>query len=143
MKEEQKIELPIKKSPLGDLGVGDLGVELRSEEFQEILGSVPHWILRWGITTLAIIVVILLAGSAFFKYPDVLSSQVVLTGSTPPVVIVAKATGKLKELYVTDNQEVKTGTYLAVVDNPTKTEDVLYLKKSFFRFNIESFGRCT
>ena len=104
-------------------------IELRSEEFQEVLGSVPHWILRWGIATLAVIVVILLVGSAFFKYPDVLSSQVVLTGSTPPAVIVAKASGKLKELYVIDNQEVKTGTYLAVIDNPAKTEDVLYLKK--------------
>ena len=28
-------------------------IELRSEEFQEVLGSVPHWILRWGITVLA------------------------------------------------------------------------------------------
>ena len=117
------MELSSEKPPLGDLEV-----ELRSEEFQEILGSVPHWILRWGITTLAIIVVILLVGSAFFKYPDVLSSQVILTGSTPPAVIVAKATGKLKELYVTDNQEVKTGTYLAVIDNSAKTEDVLLLK---------------
>ena len=106
-------------------------IELRSEEFQEILGSVPPWILRWGITTLAVIIVILLVGSAFFKYPDVLSSQIVLTGSTPPAVIVAKASGKLKELYASDNQEVKAGTYLAVIDNPAKTEDVLYLKNSF------------
>ena len=104
-------------------------IELRSEEFQEILGSVPPWILRWGITALAIIVIILLVGSAFFKYPDVLSSQIVLTGSTPPAVIVAKASGKLKELYVSDNQEVKTGEYLAVIENPAKTEDVLLLKK--------------
>ena len=117
---------------------GDLGVELRSEEFQEVLGSVPHWILRWGITTLAIIVVILLAGSAFFKYPDVLSSQIVLTGSTPPAVVVSHASGKLKELFVEDNQEVKAGTYLAVIDNPAKTEDVLYLKN--YLNNLDNEG---
>ena len=103
-------------------------IELRSEEFQEVLSNIPPWILRWGITVLASIIVILLVGSAFFKYPDVLSSQVVLTGSTPPAVIVAKVSGKLKELYVTDNQEVKTGDYLAVIENPAKTEDVLNLK---------------
>ena len=45
-------------------------IELRSEEFQEVLGSVPPWILRWGITVLAIVVVILLIGSAIVKYPD-------------------------------------------------------------------------
>jgi len=103
-------------------------IELRSEEFQEVLGAVPSWILRWGITVLAVIVVVLLIGSAVIKYPDVISAQIVLTGSTPPATIVAHASGKLKELFVADNQEVKTGDYLAVIDNPAKTEDIISLK---------------
>jgi len=103
-------------------------VELRSEEFQEVLGSVPSWMLRWGITVLAIVVVILLIGSAVVKYPDVIPAQIVLTGSTPPATIIAHASGKIKELYVSDNQEIKIGNYLAVIDNPAKTEDVLLLK---------------
>jgi len=103
-------------------------IELRSEEFQEILGTVPPWILRWGITVLAVVVVVLLIGSAIIKYPDVISAQIVLTGSTPPAAIVAHASGKLKELYVTDNQNVKTGDYLAVIDNPARTEDIRFLK---------------
>lgn len=41
-------------------------IELRSEEVQEILGEVPAWILRRGITLTAIIVVVILLGSAFF-----------------------------------------------------------------------------
>ena len=104
-------------------------IELRSEEFQEVLGNVPPWILRWGITVLAVIVVILLIGSAIIKYPDVIPAQIVLTGSTPPATVVAHASGKLKELYVTDNQNVKTGEYLAVIDNPANTKDILFLKK--------------
>ena len=104
-------------------------IELRSEEFQEVLGTVPPWILRWGITIMAVVVVILLIGSAVVKYPDVIPAQVVLTGSTPPATIVAHASGKIKELYVADNQEVKTGEYLAVIDNPARTEDVLELKE--------------
>ena len=103
-------------------------IELRSEEFQEVLGSVPPWILRWGITVLAIVVVILLIGSAIIKYPDVISAQITLTGSTPPAALVAHASGKIKELYVKDNQEVKTGDYLAVIDNSANTEDILFLK---------------
>ena len=103
-------------------------IELRSEEFQEVLGAVPPWILRWGITVLAVIVVILLIGSAIIKYPDVIPAQIVLTGSTPPATIVAHASGKLKELYVADNQDVKTGEYLAVIDNPAQTKDILFLK---------------
>ncbi|MCL2649917.1 MAG: HlyD family secretion protein [Candidatus Azobacteroides sp.] len=124
------------KSPLGDLGV-EVRVELRSEEFQEVLGAVPSWILRWGITVLAFAVVILLIGSAIIKYPDVIPAQIVLTGSTPPATIVAHASGKIKQLYVSDNQEVKSGDYVAVIDNPAQTKDVLVLKN--YLQNLDCF----
>jgi HlyD family secretion protein len=105
-------------------------IELRSEEFQEVLGAVPSWILRWGITVLAVVVVILLVGSALIRYPDIISSRIILTGSIPPAGVVAHSSGKLNELFVADNQEVKAGDYLAVIDNPARTEDVLALKNS-------------
>jgi HlyD family secretion protein len=105
-------------------------IELRSEEFQEILGGVPAWIVRWGISVLAIVVVIILTGSAIFKYPDVITAQVTITGTTPPASIVAHASGKIRELYVKDNQEVTTGEYLAVIDNPANTNDVKSLKEA-------------
>lgn len=104
-------------------------IELRSEEFQEVLGYVPPWILRWGITVLAVVVVILLVGSAIIKYPDVIPAQIVLTGSTPPAIIATHFSGKIDELFVKDNQEVKVGDYLAIIDNPANTEDILKLKK--------------
>jgi len=129
--EQSNVEPCTSKSPSGDLGV-----ELRSEEFQEVLGSVPPWILRWGITVLSGVVVILLIGSAVIKYPDVISGQIVLTGSTPPATLVAHASGKIKELYVKDNQEVKIGEYLAVIDNSAKTGDILFLKNYLDSFNL-------
>ena len=46
-------------------------IELRSEEFNEVLSAVPAWIVRWGITMIACVVLMLLVGSAVFKYPDV------------------------------------------------------------------------
>ena len=49
-------------------------IELRSEEVQEVMSHVPVWILRWGITVLFCIVIILLIGSYLFKYPDVLEA---------------------------------------------------------------------
>ncbi|WP_169337998.1 HlyD family secretion protein [Proteiniphilum acetatigenes] len=115
-------------------------IELRSEEFQEVLGTVPPWILQWGITFLAIVVVILLIGSAMFKYPDVISAQVTITGTTPPASVVAHASGKIKELYVKDNQEVKSGDYLAVIDNTANTNDVRLLKESLRAFSAISTG---
>ncbi|MDR2622703.1 MAG: HlyD family secretion protein [Dysgonamonadaceae bacterium] len=103
-------------------------IELRSEEFQEVLGSVPSWILRWGITIIALIIAILLTGSAIIKYPDIIPAQIVLTGSTPPAAIVSHTSGKIEQLYVRDNQEVKSGDYLAVIDNPALTGNIITLK---------------
>lgn len=113
-------------------------IELRSEEFQEVLGYIPPWILRWGITVLAIVVVVILIGSAIIKYPDVIPAQIVLTGSTPPATIATHFSGKISELFVKDNQEVRVGQYLAVIDNPANTEDILKLKKYIDCFVISN-----
>jgi len=86
---------------------------------------------------LAMVIVILLIGSAIIKYPDVISAQIVLTGSTPPATLVAHASGKIKQLYVKDNQEVKIGDYLAVIDNSAKTEDILFLKNYLDTFTLD------
>jgi HlyD family secretion protein len=102
-------------------------IELRSEEFQEVLGGVPPWILRWGITVVGAIMLLLLAGSAVFRYPDVIGATVTLTGTEPAAGIVAKASGKIRELYVEDGRAVAEGECLAVIDNPARTADVLYL----------------
>lgn len=58
-------------------------IELRSEEVQEVMGQVPAWIVRWGIRLLFLVVVTLLVGSCFFKYPDVITADMTLTGQHP------------------------------------------------------------
>ena len=103
-------------------------MDLRSEEFQEVLGAVPPWILRWGIATVAAVVVLLIAGSALFRYPDVVTATVTLTGSRPAATVVAHSTGKLQYIYVEDNQPVEAGDYLALIENEAKAEDVRYLR---------------
>jgi multidrug resistance efflux pump len=104
-------------------------VELRSEEVQEVLGSVPSWILRRGITLLSLIVVILLVGSWLFKYPEIISAPLILTTTTPPAGIVAKISGKIALLQVKDQQPVKIGDCLAIIENPASYTDVIFLEQ--------------
>ena len=52
-------------------------INLRSEEVQEIMGRVPPWIERWGITVIALLLVVILAGAAMFPYPDTLTGSFV------------------------------------------------------------------
>jgi HlyD family secretion protein len=102
-------------------------VEIRSEAVQEVMGKVPSWIVRRGITLLFGVVLVLLTGSYFFMYPDVIVTEMTLTSRYPVAQIVARASGKMSRLYVTDGQTVTTNTLLAVIENPAKTEDVMRL----------------
>lgn len=104
-------------------------IELRSEEVQEILGAPPRWIIRWGITIILIVVMVLLIGSYFYKYPDLIKARITVLSENPPVSVVAKATGKLDHLFVTDQQTVAAGQLLGVIENPARYEDVYSLWK--------------
>lgn len=43
--------------------------ELHCDEVQEVMGGIPHWIERWGITLVAIVVLLMIVGSYFFTIP--------------------------------------------------------------------------
>ena len=49
-------------------------IELRSEQVQEILTKIPHWMIRWGNLLILIILLLVLLFSYFIKYPDVNSA---------------------------------------------------------------------
>lgn len=112
-------------------------IELRSEEVQEVMGQIPAWIVRWGITILFIVVLALLVGSYFFTYPDIVETEMTLTSREPVVEVVARSSGKISELYVSNGQEVKSGAPLAVIENTAKTDDVFRLKKMLARYKEE------
>lgn len=104
-------------------------IELRSDEVQEILTRPPHVLIRSGITVICSVILILIVGSFFFKYPDIVSGNLVITSLNPPAWITAKVSGRIKELYCHDQQIVTQGQLLAVVDNPARTEDVLLMEQ--------------
>lgn len=105
-------------------------VELRSEEVQEIMGQIPVWIERWGITLLFGIVMALLIGSCFFRYPETIQTTMTLTGNNPAVQVMARNSGKLQELYIQDGAQTQKDMYLAVIENPASTKDMLTLKNT-------------
>lgn len=102
-------------------------IELRSEEVQEVMSQIPSWILRRGISMLFIIVLLLLIGSWFFKYPDVIRAEITVTSLEPPANIITRSTGKIDTIYVTNNQRVVSNSPLAAIQNPANSNDMLLL----------------
>lgn len=103
-------------------------IEIRSNEVQEILGGVPSRIVRYGIMTIFLVFFLILLFSWLFQYPDIIRAKVVVTTERPPATIVARATGKIEELMVTDNQHVSSGEIIALIENPAHYSDVNELK---------------
>lgn len=102
-------------------------IEIRSDEVQEIMGTPPKWIIRRGITVILLVVIILLVGSYFYKYPDLIQARVTILSENPPISIIARSEGKLEMLFVADKQKVKANSLLGVIENPANYEDVYAL----------------
>ena len=103
-------------------------IEIRSEEVQEILGASPRWIIRAGISVVLGVVFVIMIGSWFFKYPDIITSQISLTTENPPATLKAKSNGKITELFVKEKQKIEINQAIAIIENTANYNDVKNLR---------------
>lgn len=54
-------------------------IELHSESVQEILGTPPKWIVRYGIMIIFVITLLLIIGSKCIKYPEILTTTMLIS----------------------------------------------------------------
>jgi multidrug resistance efflux pump len=104
-------------------------IELRSEEVQEILTRIPHWMIRWGSIVVSGVIFMLLFATWFIKYPDIVSAPIVITTNIPPEKVIAKTTGKIETILVQDKAMVLENAPLAIIQNTANYQDVFLLKK--------------
>ena len=55
-------------------------IDYYSEPIQEIMGGIPSWITRWGVTVLFTVIAIIVAGSCIVSYPDIITAPVTILG---------------------------------------------------------------
>lgn len=105
-------------------------LKLRSEEVQEILTRVPHWMIRWGTILIYGIILMLLFTSWFIKYPDIVTTQIVITTTIPPEKLIAKVSGKITAILEKDGVTVSKNTPLAIIENSANYEDIFNLSNA-------------
>lgn len=103
-------------------------IQLRSEEVQDILSRTPNWMIRWGTILIFGIILMLFFVSWFVRYPDIVSTEIVITTTIPPEKLVARASGKIEVLLVRDKATVRENTPLAIIQNTADYKDVFLLK---------------
>ncbi|CAI2766275.1 HlyD family secretion protein [Flavobacterium collinsii] len=114
----------------------DTTFELRSEEVQDILTKVPHWMIRWGTVLIFVIISMLFFVSWFVKYPDVVTTQIVITTNIPPEKIVSKSSGRIEAILVKDKSIVSKNSTLAIIENTANYKDVFLLEKIVEDYNV-------
>lgn len=112
-------------------------IEVRSEEVQEILSYVPHWMIRWGNTLFFILIIMLLFISWFIKYPDVINAEVIVTTQIPPQKEFARVSGKIDTFFIENNENVIKNQPLALIENTANYTDVFLLKSIIDTINIQ------
>lgn len=116
-------------------------IELRSEEVQDILEALPNWMIRYGNLLILLLIIMLLFISWFVKYPDVISSEAMITTKLPPQKKYTKIAGKLDSLLVKDNQAIHQGEILSIIENTANFEHIKLLKSIIdtIKLNTKNF----
>lgn len=103
-------------------------IEIRSEEVQEILGTPPSWMVRWGSLTALALFVLLMWLSFLVKYPDVVEADIRLVSKDPPIRITASNANRIDEVIVKNNTMVDSGQALIAFRSNANFRHVLTLE---------------
>ncbi len=107
-------------------------IELRSEEVQEILGTPPGSIVRWGTTVAFLSVILMGFVSYWIKYPDKVPAPITITTSSPPFNLIATTNGYIAQLKVGHKEMVEQGQILVVTKSTADYEDILLLDSMIY-----------
>ena len=110
----------------------------QSREADEIFGRLPSWIIRWGITVIAGILAVLILACCLIKYPETVSSTIVLTSDNPPSDLRSRFSGILDSVYVKDGEAVEAGQLIALIATPAVYADVCIVERLVDTLTMES-----
>lgn len=113
-------------------------IELRSEEVEEILTKIPHWMIRWGNVLFLGLMMALLFISWFIKYPDIVVTEAIVATELPSYKEYSKTAGQIDAMLVENKQIVRSGQALAVIENTANYDDVFLISSILDTIHISS-----
>jgi multidrug resistance efflux pump len=100
-----------------------------SEPIKEIMGHIPPKILKKGNTLVLIVFMVFIILLWLIKYPDTIPAPVEITTANPPITMVSKITGRIKNLYVKDGEQIYSGQLLAIMETAASVADINKLRQ--------------
>lgn len=99
-----------------------------SPEVDQIMGYIPSKIVRYGIILIFLTLSFLLICSYFFKYPEIVSTTIILSTVNSPAPLISKTTGRIDSWFASDNQIVERGAPIALLQSTARYEDIMAVK---------------
>ncbi len=99
----------------------------RSEMMEEIVSDKPGFLIRWGNVFFLLLLTLLVIGTWFIKYPDVIYAKAKLTSINAPKQVVSLVSGKLSKLSISENQTVNREQIVGYIESTANHEAVLLL----------------
>lgn len=94
---------------------------------EQAMGNPPGWLTYWGITVIAVFLMVVLGITATIQYPDVLNAEATTYIDRPPVDVYTKREGTMHALLVQENDTVQYNTPLLVLESTADWKAVLEL----------------
>ena len=97
--------------------------------------------IRSGIVLIFGILLFLLTCSYFFRYPDVITANIVVLSENPPAYLAARTTARIDSLMAVNQQLVSENQIIAILENTANFEDAMKLKELLLRLEpfIQTF----
>ncbi|MEM6770938.1 MAG: HlyD family efflux transporter periplasmic adaptor subunit [Bacteroidota bacterium] len=102
----------------------------RSEDMEEVIGTPPSWMARYGTSILLFSVLLLAAIATFYRYPSVVPAELTLTTIDPPRPLRAPQDFQIKLVNTRHKATVKATEALVVAISEANFADVWDLSES-------------
>lgn len=89
----------------------------RSDLAQEIISRKPDFFERFALLIFLGILLLLIAGTWFIQYPDIIESNATLTANDAPKEIVIRQEGRLVKLFAKNDEELKKNQVIGWIES--------------------------
>ena len=111
--------------------------ETNYSEIEQLIGKSPSWIVKSGSIIIFFSMIGIFLLSFFIKYPEIITSQVVLTSSNKPITLITYSEGWIIPWDKKIGEKVLKGEVVAEVSSEIAYDRVKKLKE--YVINVEKF----
>ena len=90
---------------------------VHTEQVQDIIGTPPMWLYRWGISLVLAITLLCTLVSSFIQYPEVVNTRLKIISAKRLQTVSLKDSARLLAILVQNDQKVKKRQILAIAES--------------------------